>query len=273
MLQSITLRLLWYFWYMSYSSGFCWYLAVYGWHSLKFLANSHSRRKFLCDEQNVFVLLVKHDSTQAISCFKNKLIHFGDVMYNYAAAWTMDGESRVTGWGVSEIRRKVKGTSMWLATPRSHCRDITFTLLGLQDRLVPSALNVWQEGRGISRAEEQIRTQLQQQSTLLSSSASSLRLLNPQRNDTNWGHEWEREQGVTSEGLREGKKGGLCNYFNIKNLKRQWRHLRDTGLWESCSLIPRGSPLQGTVWSHGTWHRWVYGEGMQWSSPAFWDFS
>lgn len=45
------------------------------------------QRKFPCSEQNPFVLLVKHDSTKAISCFKNKLIHFGDLMYNYAAAW------------------------------------------------------------------------------------------------------------------------------------------------------------------------------------------
>ena len=44
-------------------------------------------RKVSCHEQNPFVLLVKHDSTKAISCFKNKLIHFGDPMYNYAAAW------------------------------------------------------------------------------------------------------------------------------------------------------------------------------------------
>lgn len=50
--------------------------------------HSHSRRKFPCNEQSPFVLLVKHDSTKAISCFKNKLIHFGDLMYNYAAAWT-----------------------------------------------------------------------------------------------------------------------------------------------------------------------------------------
>lgn len=63
-------------------------------------------------------------------------------MYNYAAAWTMDGEGRVTGWSVSKIRRKVKSTSMRLVPPRIHCRDITFTLLGLQDRLAPSAVNI-----------------------------------------------------------------------------------------------------------------------------------
>lgn len=168
MLQSITCDCFGMLWYMSYSSGFSWYLAVYSWHSPKFLPNSHSRRKFLSDEQSVFVLLVKHDSTQAISCFKNKLIHFGDVMYNYAAAWTMDGEGRVTGWSISEIRRQVKSSSMGLVTSRSHCRDITLTLLGLQDRLAPSAVDVWQEGQGISRTEEQICTQLIQRRTLLS---------------------------------------------------------------------------------------------------------
>lgn len=87
------------------------------------------------------MLLVKHDSTQAISCFKNKLIRFGDVLCNYAAAWTTDGEGRVTGCSVSEIRRQGKSTSMGLLTSQSHCRDITFTLLGLQDRLAPSAVN------------------------------------------------------------------------------------------------------------------------------------
>lgn len=63
-------------------------------------------------------------------------------MYNYAAAWTMDGEGRVTGWSISEIRRQVKSSSMGLVTSRSHCRDITLTLLGLQDRLAPSAVDV-----------------------------------------------------------------------------------------------------------------------------------
>jgi hypothetical protein len=50
----------------------------------------------------LFVLLVKHDSTKAISCFKNKLIHFGDLMYNYAAAWT--GEA----WRLARVLVKLE---------------------------------------------------------------------------------------------------------------------------------------------------------------------
>lgn len=63
--------------------------AVCDWHSQKLEPNTViPEKKFPCNEESPFELLVKHDSTKAINCFKNKLIHFGDLLYNYAAAWT-----------------------------------------------------------------------------------------------------------------------------------------------------------------------------------------
>lgn len=151
------------------------------------------------------MLLVKHDSTQAISCFKNKLIRFGDVLCNYAAAWTMDGEGRVTGCSASEIRRQGKSTSMGLFTSRSHCRDITFTLLGLQDRLAPSAVNSDKKG-GVSPGQRS-------RPAPICNSEARLRLyaclLNPQKDMTETEVMSESEnKGLHQKGCREKKKGG-----------------------------------------------------------------
>lgn len=63
-------------------------------------------------------------------------------MYNYAAAWTMDWEGMVTGWGISKIRRKVKSTSMLRVPSLCHYPVITVTLLRLQNKLVPFIMNV-----------------------------------------------------------------------------------------------------------------------------------
>lgn len=61
------------------------------------------KEKSPCSEQCAFVLLVKHDSTKAISCFKNKLIHFVDAMYNYAAARAEEA------WRLARVLAKLEG--------------------------------------------------------------------------------------------------------------------------------------------------------------------
>lgn len=140
---------------------------------------------------------------------------------------------------------------MGLVTSRSYCRDITFTLLGLQDRLVPSAVNSDKKG-GVSPGQKSRSAPNYSSEAAFYEARPPLYacLLNPQKNMTETKVMSESEnKRLHQKGCREKKKGGLRNYILIsKNLKRQWRHLQDTGPWKSRLLIPlRFSPLQGTV--------------------------